>query len=64
MSTFSAHTGLFVTDFYGGVNGFMVRTEKVDIDWKEDDMPIYKLAQAKTVLRLAEPRQTLNSNCT
>lgn len=59
----TAHSELHVVDAYGGVNDYMVRMEKVEIDWKESDIPFFKLAQGKTTLRLAAPRQTLNTNC-
>ena len=59
----TAHPILLVKDQYAGVNDFMIRQEKVDIAWQEENLPIFKMAQAKTVLRLAEPRESISSNC-
>lgn len=60
----TAHSNVLITCDYAGLNqDSFVRTEKIDIDWKEEDIPYYQLAQGKTTMRLAIPRSNVNSNC-
>ncbi len=59
----TAHDDVHVNCNYSGIDARFVRTEKVEVDWHEDDFPQVNMAQAKTTLRLAEPRLNVNSNC-
>jgi len=40
-----------------------VRTEKIEVEWQEENIPRFKLGQGKGVLRLAEPSSNTNTNC-
>jgi len=60
----TAHDGVYITCSYSDLsNAQFIRTEKVEIDWQEENIPVFNLAQGKTTLRLASPRANINSNC-
>lgn len=60
----TAHPDVRITCAYSGLTQDpFIRTEKVDINWQEENIPFFQLAQGKTVLRLASVRANINSNC-
>lgn len=60
----TAHDNVLITCDLANLNqDLFVRTEKIDLEWKQEDTPYYQLAQGKTTMRLAIPRSNVNSNC-
>lgn len=60
----TAHPDVRVTCVYSALTQEpIIRTEKLDIQWNEENIPFFQLAQGKTVLRLADIRANVNSNC-
>lgn len=58
------HDTVIVTNDYAGLdNDGVLRTDALDINWRTEDMPTFKLAQVKTTMRLTAARSTINNNC-
>lgn len=58
------HDDVLVSNDYSNLNeAAIIRTESLDINWRTDDMPSFKLAQVKTTVRLSAARSTINNNC-
>lgn len=55
---------VLVTNSYSSLSQIaFIRTEKIEIDWQEENMPFLAKAQGKGTLRMAIPRANVNSNC-
>lgn len=48
---------------YSSVAALVVRTEKVEVTWYEENIPTFNLGMLKTTFRLAAPIANNNSNC-
>lgn len=56
---------IVLSNRYSNINNVeFMRKENIEIDWMEDDTPLFAKAQATGVLRMAAPRAYVNSNCT
>ena len=60
----TTHDGIYITDTYNNFDTKRVlRIDKIDFSWIEDEKPFVNIAQAKTTFRIAEAVQNVSSNC-
>jgi hypothetical protein len=59
----TAHSDILVDCSYSGISEAVIRTEKIEVAWIEEESPFINVAQAKTTFRIATPVQSINSNC-
>jgi hypothetical protein len=59
----TAHSNIIVACNYSGISESVIRTEKIEVAWIEEESPLINVAQAKTTFRIATPVQSINSNC-